>query len=56
MTCFCFLFQGKGFEQGGSKLCLRKKTVRWTVFADVGNERSEAKGTAVPGKVPIPLP
>jgi hypothetical protein len=22
---------------------LRKKTVRWTVFADVGNERSEAR-------------
>jgi len=31
----------------------RKKTVRWTVFADVGNEQSEATGTAVPEKSPF---
>ena len=29
---------------------LRKKTVRWTVFADVGNERSEAIGAIAPEK------
>ena len=28
----------------------RKKTVRWTVFAAVGNERSEAKHTVVRAK------
>ena len=39
------LFFSMGFEQGGNRLSLRKKTVRWTVFADVGNEQSEAKAT-----------
>ena len=29
----CF-FISKGFEQGGRKRSFRKKTVRWTVFAD----------------------
>ena len=28
----------------------RKKTVRWTVFADVDNERSEAIGAYAPEK------
>ncbi len=36
-------------EQGGA---LWKKTVRWTVFAEVGNERSEAIGAAAPEKSP----
>ena len=31
----------KGFEQGGSIRSMRKKTVRWTVFADVAT--SEAR-------------
>ena len=30
----------KGFEQGGSIRSMRKKTVRWTVFADVVRSRA----------------
>ena len=33
----------KGFEQGGSRLCLRKKTILWTVFADAVKEHRDAK-------------
>ena len=33
----------KGFEQGGSRLCLRKKTVLRTVFADAVKEHRDAK-------------
>ena len=41
---FCFgKNKQRGFEQGGSRHSLRKKTVRWTVFADVVKERSDAK-------------
>ena len=40
---FCFGKTKRGFEQGGSRRSLRKKTVRWTVFADVVKERSDAK-------------
>ena len=32
----------------------RKKTIRWRVFADVGNERSEAIGARRAEKIPIP--
>ena len=32
---------------------MRKKTVRWTVFADVVKERSDAKATAVAEKNPL---
>ena len=39
---FCF-GKKEGFEQGGSRHSLRKKTVRWTVFADVVKEQSDAK-------------
>jgi len=39
---FSFLF-AKGFEQGGIRLCLRKKTVMRTVFADVVKEHRDAK-------------
>lgn len=37
------MLTNKGFEQGGSEQGERKETVRWTVFADVGNE-CEARG------------
>ena len=40
---FCFGKTKRGFEQGGSRRSLRKKTVRWTVFADGVKERSDAK-------------
>ena len=41
---FCFGKTTKrGFEQGGIRRSLRKKTVRWTVFADGVKERSDAK-------------
>ena len=40
---FALAKQKEGFEQGGSRRSLRKKTVRWTVFADVVKERSDAK-------------
>ncbi|MBD8961530.1 MAG: hypothetical protein EGR81_04645, partial [Ruminococcaceae bacterium] len=40
---FCFGKTKRGFEQGGSRRSLRKKTVRWTVFADGVKERSNAK-------------
>ena len=40
---FALTKQKEGFEQGGSRRSLRKKTVRWTVFADVVKERSDAK-------------
>ena len=40
---FCFGKTKEGFEQGGSRRSLRKKTVRWTVFADGVKERSDAK-------------
>ena len=33
----------KGFEQGGSRLCLRKKTILRTVFADAVKEHRDAK-------------
>lgn len=39
---FYFLF-ANGFEQGGSRLCLRKKTVLRTVFADAVKEHRDAK-------------
>ncbi len=32
---------------------MRKKTVRWTVFADGATSVSEAIGTAVPRQIPI---
>ena len=39
-----FFYNEKGFEQGGRKAKpFGKKTVWWTVFADGGNERSEAR-------------
>ncbi len=40
---FCYGKTKRGFEQGGSRRSLRKKTVRWTVFADGVKERSDAK-------------
>ena len=40
---FCFGKTKRGFEQGGSRRSLRKKTVRWTFFADGVKERSDAK-------------
>ena len=40
---FCFGKTKRGFEQGGSRRSLRKKTVRRTVFADGVKERSDAK-------------
>ena len=40
---FALAKQKEGFEQGGSRRSLRKKTVRWTVFADGVKERSDAK-------------
>ena len=33
----------KGIRTRREQTCLRKKTVRWTVFADVDKERSDAK-------------
>ena len=33
----------KGIRTRREKTCLRKETVRWTVFADVVKERSDAK-------------
>ena len=33
----------KGIRTRREQTCLRKKTVRWTVFADVVKERSDAK-------------
>ena len=38
-----YFFICKGFEQGGSRLCLRKKTVLRTVFADAVKEHRDAK-------------
>ena len=38
--CFSFLF---GIRTRREQTCLRKKTVRWTVFADVVKEQSDAK-------------
>lgn len=44
IRAFCFgKNKIKGFEQGGSRHSMRKKTVRWTVFADVVKEQSDAK-------------
>ena len=45
IACFFALIKIyiEGFEQGGSRRSLRKKTVLWTVFADVVKERSDAK-------------
>ena len=40
---FALAKQKEGFEQGGCRRSLRKKTVRWTVFADGVKERSDAK-------------
>ncbi len=40
---FALAKQKEGFEQGGSRRSLRKKTVRWTVFADGVKERCDAK-------------
>ena len=40
---FALAKRKEGFEQGGGRRSLRKKTVRWTVFADVVKERSDAK-------------
>ena len=40
---FALAKQKEGFEQGGSRRSLRKKTVRWTVFADGVKEQSDAK-------------
>ena len=40
---FALAKQKEGFEQGGSRRSLRKKTVRWIVFADGVKERSDAK-------------
>ena len=38
--CFSFLFRIRTRRE---QTCLRKKTFRWTVFADVVKERSDAK-------------
>ena len=40
---FCFGKTKRGIRTSMEQTCLRKKTVRWTVFADVVNERSDAK-------------
>ena len=40
---FRFVRNGRDSNKEGERVSVRKKTVRWTVFADVGNERSEAK-------------
>ena len=53
---FCFAVNQDGTWTGGSKRSLRKKTVRWTVFADVVKERSDAKATAVAEKIPCSPP
>ena len=40
---FCFGKTKRGIRTRREQTCLRKKTVRWTVFADVVKERSDAK-------------
>ncbi len=58
LVCCSFLvyFKSKGFEQGGSKRSLRKKTVRWTVFADVATSVARRESTIVLGKIPCSPP
>jgi hypothetical protein len=53
---FFYCIKERDSNKEGADFVCGRKPVRWTVFADVGNEQSEAKGTAVPGKIPIPLP
>ena len=40
---FCFGKTKRGIRTRREQTCRRKKTVRWTVFADVVKERSDAK-------------
>ena len=40
---FCFGKTKRGIRTRREQNCLRKKTVRWTVFADGVKERSDAK-------------
>ena len=40
---FALVKINKGIRTRREQTCLRKKTVRWTVFADVVKERSDAK-------------
>ena len=40
---FCIGKTKRGIRTRREQTCLRKKTVRWTVFADVVKERSDAK-------------
>ena len=40
---FCFGKTKRGIRTRREQTCLRKKTVLWTVFADVVKERSDAK-------------
>ncbi len=40
---FCFGKTKRGIRTRREQTCLRKKTVRWIVFADVVKERSDAK-------------
>ena len=40
---FCFGKTKRGIRTRREQTCLRKKTVRWTVLADVVKERSDAK-------------
>ena len=40
---FCFGKTKRGIRTRREQTCLLKKTVRWTVFADVVKERSDAK-------------
>ncbi len=40
---FCFGKTKRGIRTRREQTCLRKKTVRWTVFADVVKEQSDAK-------------
>ncbi len=40
---FCFSKTKRGIRTRREQTCLRKKTVRWTVFADGVKERSDAK-------------
>ena len=54
---FSLLKTNKGFEHGGSEHGERKKTVRGTVFADVGNEcEARGEGGAAAEKIPCSAP
>ena len=52
-ACFLLLQNKKGVRTRREQTCLRKKAVRWTVFADVIKERSDAKAYgSMPKKKP----